>query len=294
MSRLAGLLLLVIAGLARATALDQARDALQALRFEDAVQTAAAGLARGGASAEETAQLEFVLGQASAVLGRDADARLHFGRALELLPALELPPGSSPKLVAPFQAARAGLEGPLRITVQGTALDASRAQIQVSVQGDVFHFVARGVVTHPGGDTPLARTEPPQATISCAAWPCPYSVTLSDLPGNTLLRAGSTEAPLLVLSQQLAATPEVTAGEPWYRQPTPWLIAAGVLAAASGVLAWQTVEADHRLQGSLAQPSQLTYAEAQAMGRARDALYGGTWAAGGLAVASAAVGVIVW
>ena len=292
MSRSACLALLLTAGLARAGDLDRAREFLRDLRFEDAVQAASTGLAQGHATEEETAQLEFVLGQASAVLGRDADARLHFGRALELVPALELPPGSSPKLVAPFQAARAALEGPLRITVQGLPLDGQRAQIQVAVQGDVFHFVARGVVTHASGDTPLARTEPQQATIPCPAWPCPYAVTLTDVPGNTLLRAGSQDAPLLVLS--LAAAPTAERVEPWYRHPAPWLIAAGVLAAATGVLAWQTVEADHRVQTSLAEPSRVTLAEVQAVARGRDGLYAGTWASGVLAVGATAVGIIVW
>ncbi len=65
-----GLALLLLMGQTQSASLESARAQLKALRFEPALEIAAAALSAGGASADETAELHFLMAQASAVLGR--------------------------------------------------------------------------------------------------------------------------------------------------------------------------------------------------------------------------------
>ena len=71
------------------------------------------------------AELHLYAGRLAAGLERPDAARTHFAIAIALNPALTLPAGTSPKITAPFEAARAA-SSPLRVhaTPAGTVIDA--------------------------------------------------------------------------------------------------------------------------------------------------------------------------
>lgn len=71
------------------------------------------------------AELHLYAGRLAAGLDRSDAARAHFATALALNPALALPAGTSPKITAPFDAARASTT-PLRVhaTAAGAVIDA--------------------------------------------------------------------------------------------------------------------------------------------------------------------------
>lgn len=297
--------LIFIALAAGAEPIADAQRLLSDARFEEARQTASK-LLQGKASTtpRQTAELHFLIAQASASLGDVAEAERSFARALELVPALQLPIGTSPKLTGPYEAARRMLEGrSLAVTPSGSRVG-DRAVIVVKVAGDVMHLFARGIVSSAAADVPLAPTDPPQASLECPPGRCTYRLTLLDVAGNPLLEAGTEAAPLILpeaLSQPSApissAEPVSVAiqpDEPWFQRPLPYFLIAGVSAAGAGVLGWQTDGAERRTRSFLAVPAEHTYAELQRQAGARDGFFAGTIALAALAVSAAVIGVIVW
>lgn len=106
---------------------------------------------------ERLAELHFYAGRLAAGLDRADEAREHFAIALSLNTTLTLPPGTSPKLLAPFEDARATMVK-LRAHVAGGA---------VIVDADALGLVARTAIV---GHEPRAldahgnvvwRPEPP-------------------------------------------------------------------------------------------------------------------------------------
>ncbi|MCC6333184.1 MAG: tetratricopeptide repeat protein [Myxococcales bacterium] len=285
--------------------LERARGALKGLAFEEAAQAAARGLEAGDASPLETAELHFLIGQASAVLGRADAAQRAFARALELSPGLELPLGASPKLAEPFQAARTALKGArLAIAPSGEVLANGRARVQVHIHGDVELLVDHGVLRFgfdlTPGEVPLTRTDPPEASLPCPAPPCAYSVSLFDRAGNGLLEAGSATSPLFVGAPAKpvppSAPPATTSQDArvWYRRPWPWLGAAVASAVATGLFAWQFTSARASVEAITANPGDFTWAQAQAADSSQKLFFGLTLGSSVLTAAFGAGAVAVW
>lgn len=87
--------------LARARALEAQ------LAYDEALASVELAIRRGTASRAQLADMYFYAGRLAAGLDRAADAERHFAAALALRPSLSLPDGTSPKIAAPFEAARA-------------------------------------------------------------------------------------------------------------------------------------------------------------------------------------------
>jgi hypothetical protein len=125
-------------------AVDKARDLLLELRFDEARNTAEKALKEGKRSPPEVATLYMVIGEVLASMGQEKDARNQFRNALAVQPDLELPKGASPKLIEPFQAAQALLEG-------ATPLDVSAhiesGKLKISIESDAARLVGAVRVT---------------------------------------------------------------------------------------------------------------------------------------------------
>jgi predicted secreted protein len=105
-----------------------------ALEYDQALAVVTRILDRGTATdPAQVAELHFYAGRLAAGLDRTDLARDHFARALALKPDLALPAGTSPKLTAPFDAARAATV-PLRVHA---------TDHQVFVDADPLGLVAR-------------------------------------------------------------------------------------------------------------------------------------------------------
>ena len=105
-----------------------------ALEYDQALAVVTRILERGTATdPAQVAELHFYAGRLAAGLDRADLARDHFARALALRPELALPAGTSPKIVAPFEAARA----------QSAPLRAHATAPQVIIDDDRLGLVTR-------------------------------------------------------------------------------------------------------------------------------------------------------
>jgi len=138
--RLAAIALVLCVG-ASARADDDLAEAIRleaALEYDQALAVVTRILDRGTTTdPAQVAELHFYAGRLAGGLDHAEVARDHFARALALRPDLALPPGTSPKLTGPFEAARA-VNVPLR--VHATAM-------QVVIDDDRLGLVARTEIT---------------------------------------------------------------------------------------------------------------------------------------------------
>jgi hypothetical protein len=198
-----------------------------ALEYEQALVLADRTIARGVASRDQLADLHLIAGRLAAGLDHPDIAQVHFARVLALRPGTTLVAGTSPKLLAPFDAARA--EAPslaLELRVAGGRATASVAR-------DSLHLVAGIRVATVAGD----GTRSTQVA---------HALELA-LPANT--RATQLEA-IDEAGNQLAV--EAIAAPPPPPPPTPaapstpiakhWITyaaVAGVALAGAGACAWR-------------------------------------------------------
>jgi hypothetical protein len=117
-------------------ALDEARRLQAALEYEQALVVVERAIDRGGNDRARYVELELLAGTLAGGLDRADAARDHFARALALRPDATLPYGTSPKITAPFDAARATATA-LRISAH-----ASAGEVVLDVAGDPLHLVA--------------------------------------------------------------------------------------------------------------------------------------------------------
>lgn len=304
MHRVVFLSMLTIALIARADGLSEAAALLADARFEGARQRAASLLDTGRArEPRETAELHFIIARASAALGDVGQAELSFGRAMELAPGLQLPVGTSPKLIAPYEAARRVLGGrSLTIAPAGRRIG-NRGVVRVKIVGDVFQLFSQGTVRRGAEATVLAPTDPPQATLSCPiSKPCTYRISLRDLSGNPLLEAGTEASPLLLADDDGAlplATPtpslDATRSQrPFFARPLPWFLLCAAAAVGAGVMWWQTATSDARVRSMVASPGDSTYGATVGQAATRDALLVGAISASVVSGGALLVGVFVW
>ncbi|MBK7857921.1 MAG: hypothetical protein IPJ65_04700 [Archangiaceae bacterium] len=273
--RAASLALLLAALPARAGVateqLARARQALEAVRPDEALVAADSGLAAGDATPDETANLFWLVGMSSAVLNHPAAAEEAFSKALELAPGLALPAGASPKLVAPVERTRARLRGErLTLEVVGTPLAPEVQRTTVHVRNDAQHLVDRvTLIALPDRALPMVLSAEWTLDWRCDAPPCPFTIEARDAHGNLLRQTGSTAAPLL------AAAPEAPPVEPrpFWRRPTLYYVAAGALAIAGAVLGFEFARQQSALREVLAQRDAHTLDEAQRLDAARARTY---------------------
>src|SRR4051812_15792387 len=118
------------------------------LEYDKALPIVEHVIAEGRADRDRLIGLHMMAGRLAAGLDRADVAEDHFARALALDPARTLPEGTSPKLTAPLEAARAHTK-PLRVS--GKLVD---GHLQLSIDEDDLHLVARQetIVTRKGED----------------------------------------------------------------------------------------------------------------------------------------------
>jgi hypothetical protein len=132
----------VIAVPARADdSLAEARRREAALDYQGALTIVEGAIAAGGADPGRLAELHLFAGRLAAGLDRPDRAEGHFARVLALRPETRLPAGTSPKLTAPFDAARARLV-PLRLSVTST-----QGLVTLHLDADALGLVA-GIQVH--------------------------------------------------------------------------------------------------------------------------------------------------
>lgn len=266
---------------ARADALAEARALAARLEYEPALALVDDALAHGdGTTAARTAALHLLAGSLAAGLERAELARQHFAIALAIAPSTQLPDGTSPKLLAPFEAAR----------VDGRALaprvTRTRAALAVATDPgrDPLHLVVGVAAIRRGAPARIDRAVPRVALEDADAI---ERVDVLDAAGNVVWSGGAPPAPIVSVR-----TTEPDLAARW----STWAIVAAAAGVSGGALAWRTHVVQNEWNGLRADDGHHDYSVLQALesrGR-RDAILADVafGLAGAAAIASAIVYVV--
>jgi tetratricopeptide (TPR) repeat protein len=224
--------------------LDEARRHKAALDYPRALEALDRALRLGRSGPSDLTAIHRLAGELAGGLDDPAAAQRHFEHLLSLDPSATLPDGTSPKIVAPFDAARRAL-GDRRLTVRFDATWIDRPLVTLIVIDDPTSLVvglrvrARHGVPQPldAFDDELLARGTPRVTIDVAASPrgrplvegradrTELILSAVDEHGNDLFLAGAPYSPLVL--RRPDAPPE----------PRPLFLRWWVWGAASLVLA---------------------------------------------------------
>lgn len=225
---LAALLIIIATGAASADPLEQARELEAQLAYEEALQIVEQAIIGGTSSTDRLVDLHLLGGRLAAGLDRAKIAENHFAVVLALRPATVLPAGTSPKLTAPFDAARARtapLELRLVTTTEAVAIEPVRDPMGL-VTGIAIRFRHR--------NTDDRKTERGALRIAIdPSWRIDEVAAL-DAHGNQLW-VGTPPPPEPVV----IPTPIEPERTPRIRRWTTWAAITGVALAAGAVSAWR-------------------------------------------------------
>jgi tetratricopeptide (TPR) repeat protein len=166
----------------------KARRAMVDLDFERAIRLLGRAEGAGKSGREQLVVIYRALAESRAALGEADAAEAEFRRLLSLDPEAALPPGSSPKLTAPFEAARSFMSQ--RKPLQATCVRGDDRAL-LSIVSDPTGLVASGRLLAQGGST-LARARKAGRTrfplTLPAGAPAELTCALFDRHGNELAR----------------------------------------------------------------------------------------------------------
>jgi hypothetical protein len=210
---------------ADARKLGKARDAVSAVRYDDAQVLLVEALQSGTNSPEELAEIYRLSASTAIVLGQADAAEQYYRRWLALVPTASLPESVAPKLRQPFVAAQAYMAAHGRLSVKAQRLG---DVVDVIVESDPLGMVAS--VALDDGE-PRALGADRTAHLALVAAQTSTSVRVLDEFGNRLLelRGGAiahVEPPRDSGPTALAHAPRL----PVYRRPLAWTIAGSAFA----------------------------------------------------------------
>lgn len=276
----AAALLATFAPPARADALDDARKAVEGSDYLAARPALETALHEGTAGPDELAEIYKLTGIVEAALGNADESEQAFARWLALDPKGSLPPGTSPKITRPFDAAlaRATKLGPLEAKAQ--TKEAPPAVTLVVVNDPEKMIVGAKVYFATDGkpEEMLEADGKKQITVELGTGKrIDLRVHAIDRYGNRVVELGSKDVPIVITSsgtetkvvavkrREVPVHVEPARSRPWYLTWWVWGGATIAVAGAGGYFAWQTrsdlQELDRLNANSLSHP----WSDAQAV-----------------------------
>ena len=241
--------------------LAQARKLEAALDYAGALRIVDQALARGGSDTFQYVELHVLGGKLAAGLDRAAEAEAHFARVLALRPDAALPEGTSPKITAPFAAAKAK-SVPLAIRVTSV-----RGLVTLIPSADPLGLVAGITVAIVDGagahrdviDRRSTRIALPVGTTA-------IEVTALDADGHRIW-SGPPPAETIVLDERPPAT---VVRRSWIARWPTWAVATGVALGAGGLGAWRVTVAQDEFDRFRAEPAEHDFSELETIERRGD------------------------
>jgi hypothetical protein len=249
-------LLLVIATATRAYADDdlaRARQLEASLEYEQALALVDVILARGGADPARFVELHVLAGRLAAGLERVEAAEDHFARALAVRPATALPEGTSPKLTAPFTAAKS------RTTPLVVEVSSANGAVTLTAR-DPLKIVAGIAVAIDDHGTRRDVVESHALTLAIPDGAKPIEVAALDAKGNRVW-IGPAPAEAKVIEPPPIVVPNHTS---FIARPSTWAIATTLVLAGAGVAAWR-FGVDQREWNRLRDAGNTDFTELQAL-----------------------------
>ena len=282
------------------SALELARHDVETSDYLAARAALVSALDAGTASPEDLAEIYKLSGIVEGALGKEDDATASFAKWLAIDPKGTLPPGTSPKIMKPFEAAQKKSE-PLKVK---TETEASPPSVTLVIQTDPLHLVHRARVFVRADGKPEAKLEGAGGDQIKIALPpgkrLDLRVQALDEHGNRVVELGSADVPIVITGAApdvaVATKPAVHHEEPRSARPLylKWWLwgAVGVAFAGAGTYFGLEARTDANALTALnAASQQHTFTEAQDLeSRARrEALFCniGLGAAGAFAIGAA-------
>ncbi|HEU5059917.1 MAG TPA: hypothetical protein VFU21_25475 [Kofleriaceae bacterium] len=254
--------------------LARARAAADALRFEEAASLLDEAWRAGGADPERARAIAALAGEIAATMGDRAAARRWFVLLAAMDPDAGLDRGTSPKVSAVLDEARASLRG-ARFDVR-LRLDRAGERVQLRAVDPLGAVAAIRVAGGPAGERALV-----------VPWRrADLVVELVDAHGNVLARARRAIGPL---PRAAAATPPA-----WYARWPTWAGVAGGMAVAAGGLALWSASTSRELDALHRDSETHQASEALALERRMQRTAIAAQIAGAGALVAAGVSIYVW
>ena len=223
-----------------------ARAAEAALDYEKALALVERLITTGAAGYPAAfVELELTAGRLSAGLDRGSQAEVHYARALAVDPSASLPAGTSPKLTAPFDAARATTT-PLKLSVI-----AVEGAVSFLVDADALGLV-RGIaltINEPDGSG-RTLTERGATRIAVPKGATAIEVAAVDEHGNVVWK-GVPPEPRIMPPPMVTRAERPGAATRW----STWAIATGVVLGAGAFSAWRFNVAQNEWDRMRAEPN---------------------------------------
>ncbi len=236
--------------LAEARKLEAGLDYAGALRIVDQA------LARGGSDTFQYIELHLLGGKLAAGLDRAAEAEAHFARVLALRPDTALPDGTSPKITAPFAAAKAK-SVPLSIRVTSV-----RGLVTLVPSSDPLGLVAGIMVAVVDGTGAHRDVIDRRSTrIALPASTTAIEVTALDADGHRIWSGPPPKDDIVVDKPK----PVVASERSWIAKWPTWAIVTGVALGVGGLSAWRVKVAQDEFDRIRAEPDDHDFGELQAI-----------------------------
>lgn len=242
-------LALSVIGVAVADAdpLSDAKEQIATSSYIEAQASLEAAYASGQNSPEQLAEVWRLRGIVAGALEDAASAADAFGRCLALTPAVELPPGTSPKIERPFRAAQNSARAASPLAIRKVTTEAPPT-IAVVVDSDPMQMITRVRFRVKVDAGPTTSLEQPLAGRTRLVLPLPrgerfdIQVAALDEKGNRLAELGTLEVPIVIVAKPAPAAskrpphpaaPAPSRSRPLYARWWLWGGASVVVAATS-------------------------------------------------------------
>lgn len=229
--------------------LDEARKAVDEIRYDDARELLVQALKQGGNRPEELVEIYRLSAVTAAVLGPEDLAEQYYRRMIALDPSATLPPDASPRLRDPFVAAQAYMAAQQRFEARVSRSDRG---ITVSIVDPLGMVVAAATLE----DGELRGKQPYSGQPVELAGAGSEVVVLDD-HGNFLRE-------IAVPARAAAAEMPGAPGTPLLRRPLTWAIPAVLVAGATTYLFVDAQLAKGRLDDIIATSPMFFFDEAEA------------------------------
>lgn len=220
----------ICAGVATADPLGDAKTQVAASDYLNARVSLDAAYASGTNSPAQLAEIWRLRGIVVGALNESKAATEAFQKCLALDPSAELPPGTSPKITRPFEAAQKLAKAPLKIKQTTTEEPPS---VSVAIGSDPMSMIAQIVVTvrvNGGAESKLEKKFAGQEAIEFSlptGGRLDLRIAAVDEKGNHLAELGSADVPIVIVGkpQQVVVKPiekPKTPPKPVHERPLIW------------------------------------------------------------------------
>jgi hypothetical protein len=213
----------VLVGAAHADPLADAKTQVAASDYLNARTSLDTAFTSGTNSPEQLAEIWRLRGIVAGALNDAKAATDAFQRCLVLDPKSELPPGTSPKITRPFQAARDKKHEPLKIKQTTTetppAVTVAIASDPMKMIANILVFVRVAGAAEEKLDKKFAGQEAIEFSLP-AGGRLDLRIAAVDEKGNHLAELGSADVPIVIVGKQVEVKkPDVIVEKPKPQQP---------------------------------------------------------------------------